>query len=76
MVLCRIDDHGSVTGDHRLYTGSVALLADTIHNFGDAFTAVPLWIAFRLAQLRPSKRFPYGYGKVEDLAGVLERTRP
>ncbi len=53
------------------YTGSVALLADTIHNFGDASTAIPLWIAFRLAQLRPSKRFPYGYGKVEDLAGVM-----
>src|SRR3972149_4474888 len=32
-----------------IFTGSVALLADTIHNFGDAFTAVPLWIAFRLA---------------------------
>jgi Co/Zn/Cd efflux system component len=27
-------------------SGSVALLADTIHNFGDAATAVPLWIAF------------------------------
>ena len=52
------------------FTGSVALLADTIHNFGDASTAIPLWIAFRLARLRPSKRYPYGYGKVEDLAGV------
>jgi len=49
---------------------SVALLADTIHNFGDASTAIPLWIAFRIARLRPTKRFPYGYGKVEDLAGV------
>ena len=53
-----------------IYTGSVALLADTIHNFGDASTAIPLWIAFRLARLSPSKRFPYGYGKVEDLAGA------
>lgn len=53
------------------YTGSVALFADTIHNFGDASTAIPLWIAFRLAQLRPSKRFSYGYGKVEDLAGMM-----
>ena len=52
------------------FTGSVALLADTIHNFGDASTAIPLWIAFRLARLRPSNRFPYGYGKAEDLAGV------
>ena len=53
-----------------LATGSVALLADTIHNVGDAVTAVPLWIAFRLARRRPSPRFTYGYGRVEDLAGV------
>ncbi len=51
-------------------SGSVALLADTIHNFGDAATAVPLWIAFRLARLKPNNRFTYGYGRVEDLAGV------
>src|SRR3990172_7028701 len=53
-----------------IFTGSVALLADTIHNFGDAFTAVPLWIAFRAAKWKPNKRFTYGYGRVEDLAGV------
>ncbi|MBI5968118.1 MAG: cation transporter [Deltaproteobacteria bacterium] len=52
------------------FTGSVALLADTIHNIGDAATAIPLWIAFRLARRKPSKRFTYGYGRVEDLAGV------
>lgn len=51
-------------------TGSVALLADTIHNFGDAATAIPLWIAFMLARRKPSKRFTYGYSRVEDLAGV------
>ena len=51
-------------------SASIALLADTIHNFGDAFTALPLWIAFRLARRSPSKRFTYGYGRVEDLAGV------
>jgi cation diffusion facilitator family transporter len=52
-------------------SGSVALLADTIHNFGDAATAIPLWIAFALARRRPSPRFSYGYGRVEDLAGVV-----
>jgi cation diffusion facilitator family transporter len=51
-------------------SGSVALLADTIHNIGDAVTAVPLWIAFRLARRKPSPRFTYGLGRVEDLAGV------
>ncbi len=52
-------------------SGSVSLLADTIHNFGDAATAVPLAIAFILARRKPSKSFSYGYGKVEDLAGVI-----
>ena len=53
-----------------LYTGSVALLADTIHNFGDAATAVPLWFAFSLARKPATRRFTYGYGRVEDLAGI------
>ncbi|MHB8159222.1 MAG: cation diffusion facilitator family transporter [Thermoleophilia bacterium] len=52
------------------YTGSVALLADTIHNFGDAATAIPLWFAFRIARKKASKPFTYGYGRVEDLAGL------
>ena len=54
-----------------ILSGSVALLSDTIHNFADAATAVPLWIAFALARLGTSRRFPYGYGRVEDLAGVV-----
>lgn len=52
-------------------SGSVALFADTLHNFADAATAIPLAIAFAFARLKPSRRFPYGYGRVEDLAGVL-----
>lgn len=51
-------------------SGSVALLADTIHNFGDAATAIPLWVAFQVARRKPSRQFTYGYGRVEDLAGV------
>jgi cation diffusion facilitator family transporter len=53
-----------------LFSGSVALLADTIHNIGDAATAIPLWVAFTLGRRKPSKRFTYGLGRVEDLAGV------
>jgi cation diffusion facilitator family transporter len=52
-------------------SGSVALLSDAIHNFGDALTAVPLWIAFALSRLGASRRFTFGYGRVEDLAGVI-----
>jgi cation diffusion facilitator family transporter len=51
-------------------SGSVGLLADTIHNFGDAATAVPLGIAFLFARKRPTKQFTFGYGRVEDLAGM------
>ncbi|MGA7870669.1 MAG: cation diffusion facilitator family transporter [Candidatus Binatus sp.] len=52
-------------------SGSVALLADAIHNIGDATTAVPLWVAFLFARRKASSRFTYGYGRVEDLAGAL-----
>jgi cation diffusion facilitator family transporter len=54
-----------------IMSGSVALLADTIHNIGDAATAVPLWIAFRLSQSQPTRRFTYGFGRGEDLAGLV-----
>lgn len=52
-------------------SGSVALLADTIHNFSDAMTAVPLWIAFALGRRAPTSRYTYGYARAEDLAGVF-----
>lgn len=52
-------------------TGSVALLADTIHNFADALTAVPLWIAFVLGRRVATRRYTYGYGRAEDLAGMF-----
>jgi len=52
-------------------SGSVALLADTIHNFSDALTAVPLWIAFLLSRRAASRRYTYGYGRMEDLAGLF-----
>ncbi|MEE8337918.1 MAG: cation diffusion facilitator family transporter [Dehalococcoidia bacterium] len=52
-------------------TGSVALLADTIHNFSDALTSVPLWIAF-VATARPAtRRYTFGYARAEDLVGAL-----
>lgn len=54
-----------------LVSGSVALFADTIHNFADALTAVPLWIAFSLGRRSPDRRYTYGYGRAEDLAGIV-----
>ncbi|MFF4395344.1 cation diffusion facilitator family transporter [Streptomyces sp. NPDC001480] len=51
-------------------SGSVALLGDTVHNAADALTAVPLAIAFALGRRAPTRRFTYGYGRAEDLAGI------
>ncbi|MEO5952366.1 MAG: cation diffusion facilitator family transporter [Chloroflexia bacterium] len=54
-----------------LISGSVGLLADTIHNGSDALTAIPLWIAFVLGRRKPSESYTYGYGRAEDMAGVV-----
>jgi cation diffusion facilitator family transporter len=52
-------------------SGSVALLGDALHNGADALTAVPLGIAFLLSRRRPTRRYTYGYGRAEDLAGIV-----
>ena len=52
-------------------SGSVALFADTVHNFSDALTAVPLWIAFSVSRRVATRRYTYGFGRVEDLAGLF-----
>ena len=54
-----------------MISGSVALLADTIHNASDALTAFPLWIAFSVGKRKANERYTYGYGRAEDLAGVV-----
>lgn len=54
-----------------MISGSVALLADTIHNFSDALTAVPLWIAFALSKRAATRRYSYGFGRAEDIAGTV-----
>lgn len=52
-------------------TGSVALLGDTVHNAADALTAIPLGVAFVLGRRAATRRFTYGYGRAEDLAGIV-----
>jgi cation diffusion facilitator family transporter len=52
-------------------SGSVALFADAVHNFSDALTAVPLWIAFSVSRRAATRRYTYGFGRVEDLAGLF-----
>ena len=52
-------------------TGSVGLLGDTLHNLADALTALPLGVAFVLGRRPPNRRYTYGYGRAEDLAGLF-----
>jgi len=54
-----------------IVSGSVALLADTIHNFSDALTAIPLWIAFAIGSRAATRRYTFGYRRAEDLAGLF-----
>lgn len=52
-------------------SGSIALLADTVHNLGHLVTTIPLLIAFRLGRRPPTRRYPYGLRRAEDLVGLL-----
>jgi cation diffusion facilitator family transporter len=52
-------------------SGSVALLADAAHNLGDTCSSLPLWLAFKMARRKPTRRFTYGYGRLEDLGGLF-----
>ncbi len=52
-------------------SGSVGLMADTVHNLGHAVTTIPLLLAFQLGRRAATGRFTYGYGRAEDLAGLL-----
>ena len=54
-----------------LLSGSVALLVDTLHNVADALTALPIAVAFTLGRRAATRRYTYGYGRAEDLAGIV-----
>lgn len=53
------------------FSGSVSLFADTAHNIGDGLNSIPLLIAFYLARRIPTKRYTYGFGRAEDVAGII-----
>ena len=51
--------------------GSAGLFADALHNLGDVFTTVALWIAFVISSRAANQRYTYGYYRSEDLAGIF-----
>ena len=54
-----------------VFSGSVALLSDTLHNVTDALTSVPLWIAFALGRRAATRKYTYGFNRIEDIAGLV-----
>jgi cation diffusion facilitator family transporter len=54
-----------------VWSGSVALLGDALHNVADALTAVPLGLAFLVGRWPPTRRYTYGFGRAEDVAGIV-----
>lgn len=53
-----------------LLSGSVALLGDALHNLSDVSTSVLVFVGFRASRKVPTERYPYGYERAEDLAGI------
>jgi cation diffusion facilitator family transporter len=53
-----------------LLSGSVALLGDALHNLSDVSTSALVFVGFRASRKLPSERYPYGYQRAEDLAGI------
>jgi cation diffusion facilitator family transporter len=54
-----------------MISGSAALYADALHNLGDVLGTGSLWVALRMSRRAASDEFPYGWGRAEDLAGLL-----
>jgi cation diffusion facilitator family transporter len=71
VVVCGLARHACFQLILVVFSGSVALLVDTIHNVSDAATVLRLWVAFVLARRKPTERFTYGPGHLEDLAGLV-----
>jgi cation diffusion facilitator family transporter len=53
-----------------LVSGSVALLGDALHNLSDVSTSLLVFVGFRASRKAATDRYPYGYERAEDLAGI------
>ena len=53
-----------------LFTHSVGLLGDALHNLSDVSTSALVFFGFRVSRRPATSRFPYGYQRAEDIAGL------
>ncbi len=54
-----------------LFTNSVAILSDAIHDFGDALSIGISWGLERKSRKQPDDRFTYGYGRYSVIGSVI-----
>lgn len=57
-----------------IFSGSLALIADALHNFSDAASLLVAVIARRIAKRKPDNKRTYGYRRVETIAAVINLT--
>jgi len=53
-----------------LVSGSAALLGDALHNLSDVSTSLLVFVGFRASRRAATPRYPYGFERAEDLAGI------
>lgn len=51
-------------------SGSIAVVLDGINSLTDVFSSVATIIGARIACLRPTRKFPFGYGRVEYITSI------
>lgn len=54
-----------------LFSGSIALIADSIHSFSDIVASLAVYIGLRLSRRKPDEKFPYGYYKIESFVSMI-----
>jgi len=52
-------------------SGSIVLIADAIHSMADSVSAFFVWLGLKIAQRKPTEKFPYGFYKAENIAALI-----
>jgi cobalt-zinc-cadmium efflux system protein len=57
-----------------IFAGSLALIADAIHNLSDAMSLIIAFAARKIARRPANADMPYGYGRIEVVAALINYT--